>query len=107
MEEVIKLADISRATYYNAFKDSNFIAALETAMSEYRYQNDFAVMHNLAQQAKMTKNHNLIALYQKLQGRLKEGGEKPAQIVLVFGEGVRRPSVVVDGEKVIEGEKVE
>jgi hypothetical protein len=103
-EEVIKLANISKATYYNAFKDSNFIAILETEMSELRSRNDFAVMHNLVAQARTSSNHNLLALYQRLQGRLKEGGDKPAQIVLVFGEGIKRPSIVVDGQKIIEGE---
>ena len=107
IEELIKLADISRATYYNAFRDQNFIATLESRMSEYRHANDFAVMHNLVEQAKTTKNHHMIAMFERLQGRLKEGGEKPAQIVLIFGEGLKRPTIAVNHEKIIEGEKVE
>ena len=103
-DEIIKLADISRASYYNFFKDENFIATLETEMSELRYRNDFAVMHHLIEEAKTSKNHNMIALYERLQGRLKEGGERPAQVVIVFGEGIKRPPIVVNGEKIIEGE---
>lgn len=106
VEDIIKLAEISRATYYNCFQDQNFIAALETAMMEYRSQNDFAVMKNIAEQARAGKNHNFAALFERLQGRLREGGEKPAQIVLIIGaEGVtiNRPPLV---GKVIEGEVV-
>jgi len=105
VDELCKLAGISRATYYNAFKDDNFVRALEIEMTEYRNRADFAVMHNLVEQAKTTKNHHMIMMFEKLQGRLKEGGDKPAQIILVFGNGeIKRPSFV-EG-KVIEGEAV-
>jgi hypothetical protein len=106
VDELIKLAEISRATYYNAFKDNNFVMTLESEMAELRSRNDFAVMHNLVEQAKTSSNHNLLALYQRLQGRLKEGGEKPAQIILVFGEGIQRPQMkVADAEVIVEAEK--
>lgn len=79
---------------------------LESEMAELRSRNDFAVMHNLVEQAKTSSNHNLLALYQRLQGRLKEGGEKPAQIILVFGEGIQRPQMkVADAEVIVEAEK--
>jgi len=76
---------------------------LESEMQAYRNQHDFAVMHNLVEQAKTTKNHHMIALYERLQNRLKEGGEKPVQITLVFS-GVERPKF--EEAKIIEGEAV-
>lgn len=104
VDEICKLSNVAKATYYNAFKDQNFLAHLEAEMSAYRSANDFAVMHNLAEQAKTTKNHNMIALYQRLQNRLKEGGEKPAQIILVFNEQIVRPKWEDPNAKAIDAE---
>jgi hypothetical protein len=99
--EIIRLADITPATYYAAFRDENFIASMESEMSAFRSENDFAVLHNLAEQARGTNNHNMIALYQRLQGRLREGGDKPAQIILVIGSGmIERPQF--EGKKIID-----
>lgn len=99
--DIIKLADITPATYYAAFRDENFIASMESEMAAYRSENDFAVLHNLAEQARGTNNHNMIALYQRLQGRLREGGDKPAQIILVIGNGtIERPKF--EGGKIID-----
>lgn len=102
IEDLCKQAAITRPTYYNAFRDSNFIAHLESEMAAFRSASDFAVMHNLVEQARTSKNERLIALYQRLQGRLREGGERPAQIVLVFGGGVERPKEM----RVVEGEVI-
>ena len=101
--EVVKLADISKATYYNAFNDENFLLALESEMQAYRSQNDFAVMHNIVEQAKTTKNHQMVALFERLQGRLREGGDKPAQVIVVIGEGISRPKIESDAT-IINGE---
>ncbi len=101
-EEIAKKANITRGSYYNAFKSEDFVRALDAEMTAYRSMNDFAVMHNIVEQAKKSGNHQLITLFEKLQNRLKEGGERPAQIILVF-ENVERP-VDLNKMRVIEGE---
>lgn len=107
VDDLIKIANISRATYYNAFRDSNFIAHLESEMAAYRSANDFSVMHNLAQHAKTGNSDRMISMYQRLQGRLKEGGDKPAQIILIFGDGnIERPKFDLLSNKIIEGEVI-
>jgi hypothetical protein len=102
VEEISKQANITRGSYYNSFKDEKFVRALETEMAAYRTAHDFAVMHNLVNEAKTTKNHRMIELFEKLQNRLKDGGEKPTQIILVF-ENVERPQKLNE-MRVIEGE---
>ncbi len=105
-EEISKKSNITRGTYYNSFKDEAFVRALDAEMAAYRNMNDFAVMHKIVEQAKQTGNHQLITLFERLQNRLKEGGERPAQIVLVF-EGVERPKEVTalrESLKVVDAE---
>lgn len=102
-EEISKKANITRGTYYNSFKDEKFTQALDTEMTAYRNMNDFAVMHNLVEQAKIGKNHQMITLFERLQNRLKEGGERPAQVILIF-EGVERPKQITDLRNVVDVE---
>jgi AcrR family transcriptional regulator len=103
-EQISKQANITRGTYYNSFKSEAFVRALDAEMAAYRSMNDFAVMHNIVAQAKQSGNHQLITLFEKLQNRLKEGGERPAQIILVFNN-VERPAEL-NNLRVIEGEIV-
>src|SRR5574341_685776 len=90
-DQLVQQAGVTRGTYYTAFKSKDFVTALEAEMSAYRSANDFAVLHNLVTQAREGKNHQMIVLFEKLQNRLREGGERPAQVILVF-EGVERPA---------------
>jgi hypothetical protein len=101
-EQISKQANITRGSYYNSFKDQKFVQALELEMASYRSAHDFAVMHHLVEEAKTSKNEKMIALFERLQNRLKEGGERPAQIILVF-EGVERPAKL-KAMRIIEGE---
>jgi hypothetical protein len=100
VSKICKLANITRATYYNAFKDQNFLRAYDSEMQAYRSMNEFQIMHTVVQRAKEGKNHHFTQMFLKMQGRLDEKASKPAQINVVFN--VERPPIKI--EKVIDGE---
>jgi AcrR family transcriptional regulator len=103
VDDLCKQASISRATFYNALRDENFQAHLETEMAAARTAADFAVMHNLIENAKTGTNDRMISMFQRLQGRLREGGDKPAQIVLIIGQGdLQRPKFNAETGKIVD-----
>jgi len=99
--EICKLASISRGTYYESFKDEDFLKALEVELSAYRASRDFAVMATIADRAVEGKNAHWAQLFEKLQNRLQEGGTRPAHVVVVIGNSIERPKWI-DPDKVVE-----
>jgi hypothetical protein len=101
--QICKLANITRATYYNAFKDSDFLVALEQSMQELLIRNESHVLHNVINKAKdpAEKNQHWAHMVLKMRGRLEEKQNKPAQITVNFN--VKRPDIVVDA-KVIDAD---
>jgi hypothetical protein len=104
--EICKLANVARGTYYEAFKDENFLKALEVELAAYRASRDFAVMHTIAEKAIEGKNSHWAQLFERLQNRLQEGGTKPAHVVVIIGNNIERPKWI-DPDKIIEGHVVE
>lgn len=102
--QICKLANITRGTYYAAFKDKDFLTALEAAMQELLVSNEPAILHNVISKAKdpSQKNQHWAQMVLKMRGRLEEKSQKPAQVVVNF-QGVIRPIIKVDStEKVID-----
>ncbi len=95
--KLCKLASITRQTYYDAFKNENFLKALEAELQTYRSMNEFQVMHNVVRQAVTGKNHHFAQMFLKMQGRLEERTSKPAVVQVNFN--VQRPPKVVEVKK--------
>ena len=104
--KICKLANVTRATYYNAFKDENFLKAYEAEMQMYRNMNEFQILHGLVEKAKNGKNHNYMHMFFKMQGRLGEQTNKPAIVQVNFN--MKRPEVKVDAKVIdVEAEVVD
>ena len=91
VSKICKLADISRPTYYNLFKDTDFVRKVEQEAQELLLRNDLPVLHNITEKAKNpeTKSHHWAQMFMKMRGRLSDQPVKPAQIKVVFN--VNRP----------------
>ncbi len=103
ISKICKVAEISRPTYYAAFKNQNFIKALEAQTQIVLKEAELPVIHNVLGKAKdpEVKSHHWAQMALKMMGRLKESASKPALINVVF-TNVERPKIAVN--EFIEGE---
>lgn len=106
--QICKLANITRATYYSAFKDKDFLATLETMVQELLVRNEPAIIHNVIAKAKDPgqKNQHWAAMVLKMRGRLEEKSQRPAQVIVHFGNIVRPVEKVIEvkAQDIVEGE---
>jgi hypothetical protein len=101
VDDICKLSSITRATYYNCFRNDNFVRALEMEYQAYRNSQEFAILHTNIEKAKEGKSHHWAKMFWEMQGRLSAANRKPAQIIVNFN--VQRPKVDVEvAENVIE-----
>ncbi len=105
---IIAAAGISRQTYYNAFEDDNFVAALESAKQIMLNAQEFAVLHNVVKKATDPKvnSHHWSQMVMKMRGRLEEEARKPAVVQVIFNN-VKRPQIDITPNKVIINDEVE
>ncbi len=107
VEQICKLARITRPTYYAAFRDQTFLAALENAVQTMLTAAEPQVVLNIVKKAKdpNTKSHHWALMVEKMKGRLDEKSQKPAQITVNFGN-LARPKIAIapTGHMIIEGE---
>lgn len=110
VEQICKLARITRPTYYAAFRDQNFLTALENEVQTMLTAAEPQVVQNIVQKAKdpSVKSHHWALMVEKMRGRLEEKNHKPAQITVNFG-GLNRPKIAIapTGHMLIEGEATE
>ncbi len=105
ISKICKLANVTRATYYNAFRDENFKKVYEEEMQIYRDMNEFQMLHVLVEKGKEGKNHNYQHMFWKMQNRLGEQTSKPALVQVNFN--VKRPDVKIEKVIEVEAEEVE
>ncbi len=105
---IIAEAGISRQTYYNAFEDDNFVAALESAKQIMLNANEFKVLHNIVNKASdpAVNSHHWAMMVEKMRGRLEEQARKPAVVQVVFNN-VKRPQIDITPNKVVVNGEIE
>ncbi len=110
VEQICKLANITKPTYYAAFRDQAFLAALENTVQTMLIAAEPQVVQNIVMKAKdpATKSHHWALMVEKMRGRMDEKNQKPAQITVNFGN-LTRPKIAIapTGHMIIEGEKDE